>query len=237
MLDGRPLTAIIPVRGGSKRLPGKNTRKLGNDTLLERAIKLARKTPRIDRTVVSTDDPDMYACAQTYGVAMSALRPARLATDDATTIAVVNHLIEESNIRDGYLLLLQATSPLRTQADLEDLLDLFEAASDADAIISLCRHEGPHPEKLQTIVDGRVVSYMGADSHRPEQHLAEVYALNGAFYLVDLTVYKEQQTFFPNRTMAYLMPPERSANLDTETDWKILEAMLAQGHWILTEYE
>lgn len=237
MLKAKPVTAIIPVRGGSKRIPGKNKKRLGKYSLLERAIRLALSSSRVDRTIVSTDDPEMQACAESYGVAAPNLRPGHLAEDRSTSVAVVEHVIEESQIEAGYLLLLQASSPLRTRHDLEALFDAFEAASDADAIVSLCHHVEPHPEKLQKIVEGRVVSYLSTNSHRPSQSLPEVYALNGAFYLVDRDVFLARRTFMPERTMAYVMPPERSINLDSMTDWHILEAMIAQGHWRLDDFD
>lgn len=237
MLRGRPVTAVIPVRGGSKRIPGKNFKKLGNNSLLERAIKLAQRSPRVDRVIVTTDDPEMQACAESYGVAAPALRPAHLADDGATTVAVVEHLIEQAGIEPGYLLLLQASSPLRTGQDLEALLDNLEANPDAEAAVSLTRHQEPHPEKLQKIVDGRVVSYLGRDSHRPGQSLPEVFALNGAFYLVERNLFLKGRSFLPEGTLPYLMPPERSINLDTMTDWQIMDAMIARGHWTFEEYD
>ncbi len=237
MLKGHPVTAIIPVRGGSKGIPGKNLRRLGKYSLLERAIKLAQSAPQIERVLVSTDDPEMQACAEAYGAAAPALRPAALADDAATTVAVVEHLIGEAAIAPGYLLLLQATSPLRTRADLQALFAAFEAAPDAEAMVSLCRHEDPHPEKLQKIVDGQVVPYLGQDSHRPRQSLSEVYALNGAFYLVAQEAFLREHSFLPPRTAPFVMPPERSVNLDSLTDWQILEAMVAAGHWTFEEYD
>ena len=237
MLRGKAFTAIIPVRGGSKRLPGKNTRKIGKYSLLERAIKLAQLCDRVDRILVSTDDHEMYVCAETYNVAAPTIRPAALADDGATTVSVVEHLIVQADIDDGYLLLLQASSPLRTAIDLNALLYQFEKEADADAIVSLCDHTGAHPEKLQVVTDGCVKSYLGVDSHRPEQSLAKVYALNGAFYLVDRGTFLREKSFIPARTIGYHMPFERSVNLDTIADWDILQAMLSAGYWDFEEYE
>jgi len=225
MVRGETLTAIIPVRGS------------GKDTLLERAIKLALASPRVERTLVSTDDPRMHEIARGYGVAAPSLRPARLAGDLARTQDVVRHLIAEAAVEEGYLLLLQATAPLRTKADLEALCARFEAQPEADAIVSLCEYGGPPPRKLQTIENGQVSYYEGTPPAGPRQELPTVYALNGAFYLTSVRLFREQGTFMPARTIAYLMPPERSANLDTMTDLHILEAMLAQGYWTLEEYD
>lgn len=236
MLKGKPVTAIIPVRGGSKGIPGKNLRRAGKDTLLERSIKLGQASPLVDRVIVSTDDAGMHEIARSYGAASPSLRPASLASDIATTTSVVRHLIEECAIDSGYILLLQATAPLRTRGDLEALFNTF-AGADADAIVSLVAHDEPRPEKLRRLVDGRVVPYLDQGYEGPRQGLPQPYALNGAFYLVDRDVFLREGTFFPRRTIAYVMPAERSHNLDSLTDWQILEAMIAAGFWTIEEFD
>ena len=133
------------------------------------------------------------------------------------------------------MLLLQATSPLRTSGDLDRLCQLFED-SDADAIISLCRHEEPHPAKLQVVEQGQVRPFMSEGFEGPRQGLRDVYALNGAFYLIDRDVFLARRSFLPPRSIPFLMPPERSLNLDTMTDWHILNAMIEKGIWKLEEF-
>jgi N-acylneuraminate cytidylyltransferase len=233
MLRGRPLTAIIPVRGGSKGIPRKNLHEIAGQSLLERAIRLAGQATRVDRTLVSTDDPEMHAVAQSHDVAALALRPAELAGDAVRTEAVIEHLMEEAAVAPGYLLLLQATSPLRTLADLEAACDLFEAHRDADALVSLCRHRGAHPAKMLTLDKSRVRPFMERTYTGPRQTLPEVFEPNGAFYIIDTEVLRAEATFLPEHTIAFEMPPERSANLDTPLDLQILEAMLAAGHWTI----
>jgi CMP-N-acetylneuraminic acid synthetase len=236
MIRGEPITAIIPVRSGSKGIPGKNLRRIGKDTLLERAIKLGMHSPWVDRVIVSTDDLEMHAISQRYGVASPGLRPANLATDMATTAAVVEHVIEESKIEAGYLLLLQATAPLRTLADLNALCRKYEAG-DADAIVSLAVHDEPRPEKLKRLKAGYVEPYCGQAIEGPRQALPQPYRLNGAFYLISLNAFQREKLFLPERTLGFVMPPERSHNLDSITDWQILEAMIAAGHWTVEEYD
>ena len=235
MIRGEPVTALIPVRGGSKGIPGKNLRRIGRDTLLERAIKLGLASPWVDRVIVSTDDAEMQSVAESYGVASPGLRPAHLATPEATTAAVVEHMIGECRIAGGYLLLLQATAPLRRLADLDGLCRSFEA-SHATAAVSVCAHDEPRPEKLKRIVDGCIVPYSGAGFEGPRQALPQPYALNGAFYLIERAAFLMHRKFLIDGTMAYVMPPERSHNLDTLQDWQILEAMLKAGYWQLEEY-
>lgn len=238
MLRGQSVTAIIPVRGGSKGIPGKNLYRLGRDTLLERTIKLAKKCPYIDRTLVTTDHPEMHTIAVSYCVSSSTLRPAHLATDNAKTVDVILYLIDVEKIEEGYVLLLQVTSPLRTLDDLNGFCRTFDEADPSmDAIVSLVQHNSPHPDKIQKIEDGVVVSYLGKESMVARQQLPKVYSLNGAFYLTHREILLNQRTFLPRRTLPYVMPAERSINLDTMIDVYVLEAMIDRGTYAVEEYE
>lgn len=237
MIASKTVTCVIPVRGGSKGIPGKNMRRLGADTLLERTLKFARAARVVDRILVTTDDPGMYALAGRYGAAPPSLRPARLADDSATTVDAVEHLVADAAIEPGYILLLQVTSPLRTLADLDAMVAAFEASGDARSAVSVAEYEGPHPEKLQKIETGRLISYLGTEAGRARQLLPTLYELNGAFYLIDRDLLLSGRSFLPAGTLAHVMPPERSANLDTMTDWLVLEAMLARGHWSMESYD
>lgn len=229
MLNGKELVAVIPVRGGSKGIPRKNLYRLGQDTLLERAIKLGLACDRVDRIIVSTDDVEMHEIAGRYGVAAPGLRPAHLATDMARTVDVVLDLLDRMSIADAYILLLQATSPLRTLSDLEQLLDIFEnGVGGAEAIVSLTKQDDPHPDKIQKIEEGFVSPYLNVDSMVPRQTLPTVYRFNGAFFLTDTRVLRSKGTFMPPRTLPYIMPPERSINLDGPLDLILLEALVAR---------
>lgn len=237
MIRNQPLTAIIPVRGGSKGIPGKNLYRLGRDTLLERTIKLAKNCPYIDRILVTTDNLEMHTIAESYGVAAPVLRPAHLATDNAKTIDVVLHQIETAPIDAGYVLLLQVTSPLRTLADLNELCSTFDEADPiTEAIVSLVQHDSPHPDKIQKIENGMVASYLGKESMVARQSLPTVYALNGAFYITHRDVLMNRRTFMPERTLPYVMPEERSLNLDGKLDLFLLESLLEKGRITLEDY-
>jgi CMP-N-acetylneuraminic acid synthetase len=237
MINGQPVTAFIPVRGGSKGIPGKNLRRLGKDTLLERAIKQARSSPFVDKVIVSTDDTEMYRIAQNYDVATPALRPDYLASDDAKTIDVILYTLEEMEVDNGYILLLQTTSPLRTVEDINRLCDTFEKKiDDAQAIVSVSEIGSSHPDKMQKIQSGYLMSYLGKDSHVPRQSLPEVYELNGACYLTNIDILKSQKTFIPEKTIAFIMPIDRSVNLDTMFDWYLLEKLIEEKVVSVEEY-
>ena len=235
MIRGAPLTAIIPVRGGSKGIPRKNLRRVGNDSLLERAIKFARNSPRIDRIIVTTDDPEMHEVATRYDVQSPSLRPAHLSNDSAAASKVVEHVLHECNVTNGFLLVLQVTSPFRRLGDLEDLCTAYEQ-SQADAIVSLVAIDEPRPEKMKRIVEGHIEPYMADGFEGPRQALPQPYRLNGAFYMISLEAFRRGLSFIPKASIPFVMPDERSHNLDSMTDWNIMEAMLAAGHWTLEEY-
>lgn len=238
MLRGQPVTAVIPVRGGSKGIPGKNLYRLGRDTLLERTIKIAKLCPYVDRVVVSTDNPEMYEIAQRYSVATPVMRPAELASDNAKTVDVVLNLIETAHIKAGWVLLLQVTSPLRTLGDLNSFCETFEnGPTDTEAAVSLVHFDSPHPDKIQKIEGGLVKSYLGKESMVARQSLPTVYALNGAFYITHRDTLMTKRTFMPPCTLPFVMPEERSINLDTMTDVYVLEAMLERGVYSIEEYE
>ena len=230
MLAGKRLTAVVPARGGSKGLPGKNLLVLGGETLVARAARLGRDCDAVDAVVVSSDDDAILASAKSVSGVVAARRPPALATDGAKTGDVVLHLLDDGEIAEGFVLLLQPTSPLRRLADLEALLQAFTRA-EAPAIVSVVEHSEPRPEKLQRIVADRLVPYAGGGYEGPRQELPTPYALNGAFYLIDTTVLRATRSFLPPGTLAFVMPPERSANIDTPADWQVLQAMLAAGYW------
>lgn len=235
MLRHQPFTAIIPVRGGSKGIPGKNLRQIGGLSLLERAILFCKASPRFDRVIVSTDDAAMHAIAKSHGVASPALRPSQLATDMATAADVVSHVIAECGIASGAICIVQATSPFRRLSDLEKMCAAFEATSLRSAV-SLTLLDEPRPEKLKRIEAGMVRPYMAVSHEGPRQSLPQPYRLNGGFYIIERDVFLAERRFLLDDCMPFVMPDEHSHNLDSPTDWAMMEAMIASGHWSLEDY-
>ena len=237
MLRDKKVTAVIPARGGSKGIPRKNLYRLGNDTLLERTIKIGLACSRVDQVLVSTDDFEMYTIAEKYGVASSGLRPEHLATDSATTIDVIIDLINTGEITEGLVLLLQVTSPLRTLDDLNSLLDEYEMLpSGCSALASVVKFDSPHPDKIQVVVNGYLRSYVGKESMVPRQSLPLVFALNGAFYINTTQSILDQKTMLPRKTMAFEMKPMKSLNLDSNLDLIMLNSLVQTGIVSLEEY-
>lgn len=226
MIRGEKLTAIIPARSGSKGIPGKNLLKIEGETLIERTIKKARESDYVDNIWVTTDDPEMYSIAEKLGAAPPNLRPSHLATGDARTIDAVSHVLKDTNTSSGYVLLLQVTTPLWTIEDLNNLCRTFEENPDAEGIISVVKHDAPHPEKIMKIDHGWLQPYLGGNPSVPRQSLPDVYALNGAFYLASISNLTEEKGFILKKSIPFIMPAERSVNLDGPLDLALLKGLL-----------
>lgn len=231
MIQGKTVTAIIPARGGSKGIPRKNLYRVGGVSLIARAIHLAKACRSVDKVYVSTDDPEMYAIALENGCATPSLRPTELASDAARTIEIIESLVNDNVLQsDACVLLLQPTSPLRTIADLNVVCGLLDAEWDtADAVISVCKIDGPHPYKAQIINDGYLYSLHGRDAAVPRQSLPETFLPNGAFYLGKIEALLKENTFMPSRSLPFEMPQIASINLDGPLDLLLLEAVLNKG--------
>ncbi len=231
MIRNKSLIAVIPARGGSKGIPGKNLYKIAGLSLVERAIQLGKLCKRVDNVFVSTDDPEIYAIAQHWDSATPALRPDSLATDSARTVDVIANLVEEEVISlDDCLALLQPSSPLRSQTHMDAVCDLLESQWEtADAVVSVCEIDGPHPYKSQIIKNGYLQSLLGTDSTVPRQSLPKTYIPNGAFYLVKVSALLEENTFIPSRSISYTMSSLESLNLDGPMDLLMLETIVDRG--------
>lgn len=231
MTKNSRIVAIIPARGGSKGIKRKNLFEIEGISLVERAFRLAKKNPHIDKIYVSSDDNEIYSLAEKLGIATPKPRPDSLASDSAKTIDVIKNLIEEEILGiDDCILLLQPTTPLRTSADLNNIIFKFiENFEDADAVISLSEIDGPHPYKAQIIFDGHVKSLMDNEASVPRQSLPQTYMPNGAFYLIKASVLMNENSFIPSRSLPYFMSPISSINLDTPLDLILLESVISRG--------
>jgi len=225
MLNEKRVISIIPVRGGSKGIPGKNLLKVRGETLLERTIQQSLACSAIDATYVSTDDQAMFDISKKYNVNTEKVRPKELASDEASTIDVVFHVLEEMREADVIVVLLQVTTPFRNKDDFDKVLQLY-LKGDCDSVASVSLLSSTHPDKVQMINNGYLQSYLSKSSHTPRQRLPEVYTLNGAFYVAHDSVIREECGFISGRTKPYLMPYERSVNLDTAEDVILMNCLI-----------
>lgn len=212
---------VIAARGGSKRLPGKNVRPLGGRPLVAWSVAAAASARSLDRTVLSTDDPAIIEAAVASGGDAPFVRPAALATDDASPIDALLHAWEATGGRHAWIVLLQATSPFRLAADIDGCVAAARDAG-APAAVTVTAPEKP-AAWLYRLGDDRRLSPLLATDPGP------VGRLNGAVYVAHVDFLRRHRTFVTSETVGYVMPWERSVDIDTSTDFLIAEALLADG--------
>ncbi|TFG71863.1 MAG: acylneuraminate cytidylyltransferase family protein, partial [Anaerolineales bacterium] len=221
------ILAIITARGGSKSIPHKNIVTVAGKPLIAWTIETALGSILLDRVIVSTDDPEIAQVSRTLGAEVPFMRPADLAKDDTPGINPVIHamqwLEENERYRPDYMMLLQPTSPLRMPEDINAAIDLAKDKQ-ADSVVSVCPvHKHPYWMK-QITDDGRLVDYaLPERKYTYRQELPVVYALNGAIYLTRRDILLKKSSFYTKNTYAYIMPPERSMDVDTVWDLQLVD--------------
>jgi CMP-N-acetylneuraminic acid synthetase len=217
--------AIIPARGGSTGFKDKNIARIEGRSLIQIAIETAQSSQRIDAVHISTDSQQYQEMALACGAQSAGLRPGHLASDSARTIDVVLDLLDKLDDEYEVIVLLQPTSPLRTGQDIDKAIDLLQEKS-ADAVVSVVKHDEPHPYKLKKLDSERhILPFIeGSNSEIPRQELPTPYALNGAIYVIRTDTIRKDKTFFPSRTVAYEM--DRCVNIDSEEDFEYLQYLV-----------
>lgn len=224
--------ATLCARGGSKGLPGKNIRPFAGVPLIVHTIRHALGCPEIAGVYVSTDDPAIAKIAEAAGAEVPFLRPAELATDAAPKLPAVDHLVrqvESTGIAVARVVDLQPTSPLRTVADIQAALRV----PGADLVASVCAaRDNPYFNLVEAQADGSVRLSKGSGADR-RQDLPAVYALNGAIYVWQRAALAHAAVhgLWSVRVAPYVMPPERSVDIDDLQDFEYAEWLHArQGH-------
>lgn len=211
--------AIITARGGSKGLPRKNILPAGGRPLIAWTIDAALRAKCVSRVILSSDDEEIIATALRYGCEVPFRRPAALASDTASSMDVILHALDQVPGYD-YALLLQPTSPLRTAADIDTAFALLRDLK-APACVSVCPvGESPYwmyrlerQSRLHSILD------LPQEVMR-RQDLPSVYSLNGAIYIAGTEWLRTNKAFVTDETVGYIMPRERSIDIDTPGDYR-----------------
>lgn len=229
MFNGQYVLALVPARGGSKGLPGKNIAALGGKPLIAWTVEAALASRYIDEVVVSTDCEDIASVAQNYGAQVPFLRPAELATDQASSFDALLHALNwyaERGRTVDLVVWLQPTSPLRTRNDIDSAIELYEAR-EARAVVSVCATDH-HPWWANTLPpDANMSGFLRPEAlNTNRQDLPPHYRLNGAIYLASPQYLARQGSFYGDRTFAYVMPRERSVDIDDAIDLKLANVLL-----------
>lgn len=216
--------ALIPARGGSKGLPRKNARIIGGKPLIVWTIEAAQRALSVSQIVVSTEDIEIADIARAYGAEVPFMRPQELALDTTPSMDVVFHALDHLP-RCEDVLLLQPTSPLRSTHDIDAIAEL-RAKTQAPSAVSVSRALHP-PQWMFRIADSEELRPLLEEPLPPRrQETDDIYVLNGALYHARWDWLLAHRTFISKETVGYVMPTERSIDIDTPNDWHWAELMM-----------
>ena len=217
--------AIVPARGGSKRIPRKNIRPFAGKPIIGWTIQTAKASGLFDRLIVSTDDDDIARVAVEYGAETPFLRPPELSDDHTGLIDVIQHAIgwmRSERIPVEHVCCILATAPF-LRADI--LADAFEelVASGASYAFSVARYPSPIQRALRIDSNGRVEALWPENTMLRSQDLEEAYHDAGQFYWGISEAFERGDVMFSNRSVPIRLPGYLVQDIDTEEDWKLAE--------------
>lgn len=229
MYKGKKVLAIIPARGGSKGLPGKNIRPLLGKPLIGWSIEHAQQSKYVDEIFISTDSQEIADIAEAFGVKVPELRPAKLAIDTAPSSEFITYTIEkyakENNSFD-YFILLEPTSPLRDVEDVDKSIEMLIDDPENDSIVGVCKAEDIHPAFMVKVgKDKRLVPYEDKMKTLRRQDLPDVFYFEGSVYASKCDKFLEKKTFYHDKTLPFVVPKWKSFEVDDIIDFTIIEAV------------
>ena len=228
MYKGKTFLAIIPARGGSKRLPRKNILDLAGKPLIAWTIEAGLKSNYIDKVLVTSDDTEILMVAERFGAEIIE-RPAELASDTATSFDAIQHAIDSESKKYDFIILLQPTSPLRTEKHIAEAIELLEHKK-ADAIISVCEMDHSPLWSNTLPEDGNMEDFLSDEvKNKRSQDLDEYYRLNGAIYICKTEKLVENKGFLiDNNIYSYIMNRNSSVDIDEEIDFFLAQALTSK---------
>lgn len=219
------IVAIVPARAGSKGVPKKNSRIIGGQPLISWTILAAQRAQNVDEVIVTTDDEDIAKIARGLGVNVPFMRPAHLAQDDTPGIEPVMHALSVTKGFDAAVLL-QPTSPLRTTADIDAAIELAQVGR---SVVSVCETREPIQWAFEIKQNGSLERVWSGELATRRQEVPTTYTLNGAVYFFEIPWLLTGGTLIDQDTLAYVMPPERSIDIDSDFDWLVAEFLLSRS--------
>jgi N-acylneuraminate cytidylyltransferase/CMP-N,N'-diacetyllegionaminic acid synthase len=227
------MIAIVPARGGSKGLPGKNIRTLFGKPMIAYTIEAALKSKYVQEIIISTDDKKIADIAVANGAICPFMRPPDLAKDDSQAVDTYLYTVEKLNGQCEYdikeFVVLQPTSPLRIAEDIDKTIDIFYKRN-ADSAASFTKESHPIVWHKYLDDDGKIVKLFTEDQLLNRQEIKPSYYPNGAVYVFQYDLLKKNRIYYTQRSYAYVMPFERSVDIDTIDDFEYAEFLLRRRH-------
>lgn len=222
---------IIPARGGSKGIPGKNIKPLGGSPLIYRSIDLARQFVSDEHICLTTDSQEIIDCAQRHGLNVPFVRPDSLATDTCGSREVMLHALDfyAAQGRDySNIVLLQPTSPFRRAEDVKGAIDLY--TPDLDMVVSVKdASSNPYYNNFEESADGFLHISKGDGLYVRRQDCPKTYEYNGAVYVINAQSLREGPMGKFKKIVKYEMDAMHSVDLDTPLDWQLAELLIANN--------
>lgn len=231
MYKDKKIVCVIPARSGSKGLPGKNIKMLLGKPLIAYSIKQAKSSRMIDRIIVSTDDKKIADISKKYGAEVPFMRPKFLAQDKSSTMDVLLHAMEWLE-KDSYpfdiLVLLHVTAPLRSVEDINNCVRLLFNENTSNVFSATEAHRNPYFNMVELDKKGRPCLVKNGN-FPTRQSAPKVFDMNASVYVWWKDALKNDKSLFSKTTAIYLMPKERSIDIDDNIDFKIAEMLLRNG--------
>lgn len=227
------ILGVIPARGGSKGVVGKNIKPLSGKPLIAYSIEAATSS-LLSKVIVSTDDEKIMQVAHQFGAATPFVRPSNLASDTAKSIDVAKHALQQMELLDDTeydaIMLLQPTTPFRNTSDINEAIKILSNTPDADSVISVVDVLAHHPARMKFLEDGILIDppFCEAYENQNRQELEPMYIRNGAIYLTKRNTLLNN-SYKGKKCMALIMPQERSVNIDTIDDFEFAEWTFNRG--------
>jgi CMP-N,N'-diacetyllegionaminic acid synthase len=232
MINGKTVIAIIPARGGSKGLPGKNIKLLCGKPLIAWSIQAGLGSQYIDEVMVTTDSEEIAAISENFGASVPFIRPTELASDTASSIDVIRHTLNYYDKKChrvfDYAVLLEPTSPLREKEDIDDAITQLVNNPLAKAVVGICKTESQNPVFLvRKNINNFIVGYENTDMRVVRrQDIQDVYYFEGSVYISETAALLENNTFYHEKTLGYEFPKWKAIEVDDLDDFIMVEALI-----------
>ena len=230
------ILAITLARGGSKSILKKNIKPIIDIPLIAYTIAEAKKSKKITRYIVSTDDEQIKSVALDYGAEVPFLRPEEFSSDTASSVSALKHAVHwaenDEGLKYDFVVELMCTNPLKTVNDIDAVIEKL-ILTGSDSVIAVHKLEDHHPARIKKIVDDKIVDFcvpetseMRRQDLKPDAYIrsGSIYALKRDHLMVDNLRYGSKQS------RPYILPPERAVNVDTEIDFLVAEKMLEKTY-------
>ncbi len=231
MNNKKSILAIIPARGGSKGLPGKNIKPLQGKPLIGWTIQQAKQSKYIDEIFVSTDCINISKVSEEFGVKVPFLRPDELSSDVSSSMDVVSHVLnyyESINSQFEYIILLEPTSPLRKRTDIDAAVELLNVDNTADGIVSLGEVHMEHPMIVKKVDrNNKIMPYVSnLNKIHQRQQADKAYFPYGVIYMIKTSVFRKEHSFYTENIIPFLIERWQCYEVDDIYDFLCIETII-----------